>query len=154
MAKRIVARVKAATKLQCADSKSRTITFLRWWKFNLVGGIGVGVQLAVLFLLTAIYHLNYLAATAIAVEVAVLHNFLWHERFTWADRIQSSWPASLLRLVRFNISNGGLSILGNLALMKLMVGFGHMNYFAANLIAIALCAVANFLISDEWVFTE
>jgi putative flippase GtrA len=28
------------------------------------------------------------------------------------------------------------------------------NYFAANMIAIALCSVVNFLVSDEWVFAD
>jgi putative flippase GtrA len=33
-----------------------------------------------------------------------------------------------------------------------MVGIGGVNYLLANVIAIALCSVANFLVSDEWVF--
>ncbi len=36
------------------------------------------------------------------------------------------------RLARFNLSTGAVSILGNLALMKVMVGQGHMNYLLAN----------------------
>jgi putative flippase GtrA len=36
--------------------------------------------------------------------------------------------------------------------MKVMVGFGGMNYLVANIIAIALCSVANFVVSDSWVF--
>ena len=62
---------------------------VRWLKFNVVGGIGIVVQFAALFLLKSVLHFNYLAATAIAVEAAVVHNFVWHEQFTWADRIKS-----------------------------------------------------------------
>ena len=62
--------------------------FVRWCKFNFVGGIGIGVQFAALFLLKGVLHFNYLAATAIAVEAAVVHNFVWHEQFTWVDRIK------------------------------------------------------------------
>ena len=58
-------------------------TGLRWLKFNLVGGIGIVVQLLALFVLKTAFGLNYLIATALAVEGAVIHNFLWHERFTW-----------------------------------------------------------------------
>src|SRR5260370_11851144 len=108
-------------------------TLVRWCKFNLVGGMGILVQSAALFLLKSVLHFNYLAATAIAVEAAVVHNFVWHEQFTWADRtksdrVQPSWPHWLTRLLRFNLSNGAVSILGNLALMKVIVGQGHMNY--------------------------
>jgi hypothetical protein len=70
---------------------------LRWLKFNAVGALGVGVQLAVLLTLKSGFHLAYLPATALAVEVTVLHNFLWHERYTWADRVQTSWRKSLPR---------------------------------------------------------
>ena len=52
--------------------------FLRWCKFNFVGGIGIVVQFGVLFLLKGVLHFNYLVATATAVEAAVLHNFVWH----------------------------------------------------------------------------
>jgi putative flippase GtrA len=133
-------------------------TLVRWCKFNVVGGIGILVQFAALFFLKSVMHFNYLFATAIAVEAAVVHNFVWHEQFTWSDRTRpdraESWRRSLPRLLRFNLSNGAVSILGNLALMKVMVGQGHMNYLLANAIAIALCSLANFLVSETWVFEE
>ncbi len=130
---------------------------VRWCKFNFVGGIGIAVQFVALFLLKTVLHFDYLFATTIAVEAAVVHNFVWHEQFTWvdrtkSDRVQPRWRRSLPRLLRFNLTNGAVSILGNLALMKVMVGQGHMNYLLANAIAIALCSLANFLVSEEWVF--
>ena len=139
------------------SSETAPSLFLRWWKFNFVGAIGVGVQFAALFLLKSVFGFNYLFATAVAVEAAVVHNFVWHEQFTWADRLKSdgtrlSFRGSLSRLLRFNTSNGAVSIIGNLALMKVMVGYGQMNYLIANAIAIALCSTANFLVSNEWVF--
>src|ERR1700733_2650687 len=129
-------------------------TLTRWMKFNLVGAIGIVVQFAALFFLKSVLHSDYLFATALAVEIAVIHNFIWHERYTWAEHVETS-PSGrrlLVRWLRFNVSAGGVSILGNLALMKLLVGFGRMNYLAANGIAIVLCSVANFLVSEEWVF--
>jgi putative flippase GtrA len=141
------------------ELKAPPSTLLRWCKFNLVGGVGIVVQFAALFLLKSVLRFDYLLATAIAVEAAVVHNFVWHEQFTWADRIkrdslQPAWRESLLRLLRFNLANGAVSLLGNLALMKVMVGQGHMNYLVANAIAITLCSLANFLVSNEWVFEE
>ena len=130
----------------------RRNTFLRWLRFNLVGGIGIAVQLVLLFLLKSILHFNYQAATALAVETTVIHNFFWHERYTWADRARPSWRDSPLRLLRFNLTNGAVSIAGNLGLMKLMVDLGHVNYLVANAIAIALCSLVNFVVSDEYVF--
>jgi putative flippase GtrA len=125
---------------------------VRWCKFNLVGGAGIGVQFTALFLLKTVLQFDYLLATAIAVQAAVVHNFVWHEQFTWADRIEASGRRSVARFLRFNLTAGLMSIVGNLALMKVMVGFGGMNYLVANIIAIALCSVANFVVSDSWVF--
>jgi putative flippase GtrA len=127
-------------------------TALRWLKFNLVGALGIAVQLAVLFGLKCGLHFNYLLATALAVETAVVHNFLWHERYTWADRVQPSWRKSLPRLLRFNLAAGGVSIAGNLALMKLLVGLCHVNYLIANVVAIVSCSLLNFLLSEAWIF--
>lgn len=127
-------------------------TFLRWLKFNFVGGIGIAVQLAVLALLRSALHVDYLVATIAAVELAVLHNFLWHERFTWADRRTNRLKTSMARLARFNLSSGAVSIVGNLLLMRLLVGQFRIHYIVANLIAIAACSIANFLLSDRLVF--
>ena len=55
----------------------------RWLKFNLVGFIGIFVQMGMFALLFSAFHLNYIVATALAVETAVLHNFVWHELYTW-----------------------------------------------------------------------
>jgi len=143
-----------ATKTKEYPNGSTRLVVTRWLKFNFVGGIGIAVQFATLFLLRGVLHFHYLAATAIAVEAAVVHNFVWHEQFTWADRVRSSWRSSVPRFARFNLTTGAVSIVGNLALMKVMVGMGHVNYLLANAIAIALCSLANFLVSEGWVFEK
>lgn len=130
---------------------TRRATAWHWVKFNLVGAIGIGVQLAVLAALNRALG-NYVLATAIAVEFTVLHNFLWHERFTWADRAGLSWRESLLRLVKFNLSNGAVSVLGNIVLMRCFVGGLGLPVLVANLLAIAVCGLVNFLLGDRFVF--
>jgi putative flippase GtrA len=123
-------------------------------KFHVVGGIGIGVQWAVLLYLKSGFHLSHLLATALAVEAAVVHNFFWHERFTWGDRVRATWRQSMLRLLRFNFTTGAVSILGNVALMKLLVDAAHLNCFMANAITIPACSVANFVVSNRVVFGE
>lgn len=122
---------------------------IRWLRFNAVGAVGIGVQLAILMLLKSGLGLNYLLATALAVEAAVLHNFFWHERFTWSDRRAQT---SLERLVKFNLTTGGLSILGNVVAMKLLVGVAGVSYLAANLVSIGACSILNFLVADRAIF--
>jgi putative flippase GtrA len=119
---------------------------------NAIGGIGIGAQLAALAVFRPLLKLDYLLATGLAVEIAVLHNFSWHERFTWADRPAQLFVHSLVRLAKFNASNGAVSIAGNLLLMRIVAGRLRLNYFVAHLIAIAVCSLVNFLLSDRFVF--
>ena len=135
-----------------SSQRDRHRTFLRWIKFNAVGGVGIVVQLAALAVFRSWLKLDYLLATGLAVEIAVIHNFLWHERFTWADRPAVRPLQSLVRLAKFNASNGAVSMVGNLGLMRLLVGEVKFNYVASNLIAIVVCSLVNFLLSDRLVF--
>lgn len=127
---------------------------VRWIKFNLVGALGIVVQLAVLAFLTQCLRTGYVLATAGAVECAVLHNFVWHQCFTWADRPGGTVRQRLLRLVRFNLTTGAASILGNLLFMRMLMELLHMPLLPANLSSIALCCVVNFLVSDRFVFNR
>ena len=135
----------------CGQAAQQKIGW-RWLKFNLVGGIGIAVQLCALWIFTRAFHSNYLVATALAVETAVLHNFLWHQRFTWADRMQGDWRDSALRLLQFNLTNGVVSVLGNLILMRALVGGLHLQILLANAVSIASCSLVNFLLSETYVF--
>lgn len=125
--------------------------FPRWLKFNAVGAMGIMVQLAALAALRGGLGVPYLAATALAVELAVLHNFAWHERWTWKDRT-GGHSGGAMRLVRFHLGNGIISLIVNLGLMRLLVGQFHIQYIAANLAAIAAGSIANFIVGEWLVF--
>jgi putative flippase GtrA len=126
----------------------RAIT-VRWLKFNAVGAVGIGVQLGVLAGLRSGLGVGYMAATGLAVEAAVIHNYFWHERFTWVDRETGN---SLARFAKFNLTTGLFSVAGNLVLMRIFVGLIGMNYVVANLVTIATCSIVNFVVSDRVVF--
>jgi len=122
-----------------------------WLRFNAVGIVGVGVQLAVLAVLRSGFDWTLRAATLIAVECAVLHNFVWHELLTWKHRALA-FRECPRRLLRFNVSNGLISIVGNLVLMELLTVRLHLNYMLSSLVAIGVCSLLNFFISDKLVF--
>jgi putative flippase GtrA len=124
----------------------------RWIIFNSVGAIGILVQLGVLALLISKLHLNYLLATGIAVEAAVLNNFFWHENWTWADRAKHSSIEFWRRFFYFHIANGILSIAGNIVLMRFFIEIIKCSYIQANVAAIAACSIFNFLAGDLFVY--
>ncbi|MEK6302000.1 MAG: GtrA family protein [Acidobacteriota bacterium] len=121
----------------------------RFAKFSAVGAGGVAVQAVTLALLLRVSGLHYLAATALAVEASVLHNFVWHRKWTWRDRPQPRWAIMLLR---FTLTNGAMSIVANLVLMFVFAGLLKLNPNAANLLAITICSLINFTLSDRVVF--
>jgi putative flippase GtrA len=124
----------------------------RWLAFNGVGLMGIGVQLGLVALLAHTAGVHYLLATAIAVEAAVLHNFVWHQRWTWRDRPSASAGAVATRLLRFHLLNGTVSLVGNLSVTAVLVGAVAMNPVAANAVAIIACSIINFLGSEALVF--
>ena len=145
---------EGSSQFPVLSSQKNRQTLLRWIKFNAVGGIGIVVQLTALAVFHSALRFDYLLATGLAIEIAVIHNFFWHERFTWRDRPSIRPLQSLVRLAKFNASNGAVSIAGNLLLMRLLVGELKVNYVVSNVIAIVLCSLMNFLLGDRFVFGE
>jgi putative flippase GtrA len=127
-------------------------TLLRWGKFNLVGAMGMVVQLAALALFNRWMAGHYFYASAAAIELTLLHNFVWHLHYTWRDRRDDS--TRLRQLVRFHLSNGLVSMLGNLALMRLLVHEAHLPLLVSDGIAILCCSVVNFCLGNNWAFAE
>jgi len=124
--------------------------WLRFVRFNAVGIVGIGVQLTALWFLNDIAHVHYLAATSLAVGTAVVHNFLWHRRWTWEGHAESR--GAIAQFLRFAAANGVVSLAGNLLLMVPLVHVVHLGPVVANSAAIGACGVLNFWLGDCVVF--
>src|SRR5260370_41566070 len=118
--------------------------------FNVVGVLGFALQSGALFALTRREHpLGYLAATAAAVELAVLNNFGWHQRWTWSDRPSATTGETLRRLAKINITNGAVSISGNLVLMSILVGLLGRPIADANRASVVVRSICNCCLADR-----
>ena len=128
-------------------------TARRFLRFNTVSAAGVVVQLLTVALLTRWLAVPDVAATGAAVAAAVVHNFLWHRRWTWADRVAD--PAGALApFLRFAAANGALSILVNVVIVTVAVEATGIDVVAANVGAVALCGLVNYQIGDRLVFRD
>jgi putative flippase GtrA len=119
----------------------------RFVRFNVVGALGFGLQLTVLAMLERAGW-PVLLATLVAVEAAVLHNFGWHERWTWADQRAGTRVG---RLSRFHVTNGVISLVGNATVTTTLAAAG-MPAIIANVAAVVACAGANFAAAHLFVF--
>jgi putative flippase GtrA len=148
------------TGITSASSASFAVrTTNRVGKFIAVGWLGFILQLTLLAVLMSVAHWTWLPATIVAVELTVIHNFFWHERTTWRDRVAALEDAgrghlidALERFLRFNGATGLTSILGNALLMAIYVGPLGLPALLANALAVGTMSVVNFIVSDRWVF--
>jgi putative flippase GtrA len=127
------------------------MTFRHFVRFNVASFAGILVQLAVLWLLTSGAGIHYQAATLLAVAAAILHNFVWHLRWTWADRVLTP-RAAVHAFGRFALTNGAVSLVVNLMAMPLLVTVAGLPPVAANLLAIASAGLVNFYLADTVAF--
>ena len=123
-------------------------------RFNVVGIVGFALQMAVLRLLQYCaprwVGVHPLLASAIAIEICLIHNFIWHRLYTWRERSEGRpW---LWQCVRFHLSNGAISIAGGAVIVHLLIHNPHITLMVANVIAVLICAVANFFAGNDWVF--
>jgi putative flippase GtrA len=119
--------------------------------FLAVGALGFAVQMSALAGLLAA-GCPALIATAAAAAISVVHNFFWHEHWTWADRPRAR-AAVCARLAGFVGSTGVTSIAGGVAFTAAYVRWFQIDALTANVLAVGTLGVLNFLIADRWIFS-
>ena len=123
--------------------KSRTL-LTRLSKFLVVGGLGALVNTGMLVILYHELHLALVVASALATELAIGHNYLWNDRWTFAQR-----SLSLSRFAKFNlVSLGGQCV--TVATLWILVQHVGLHYIVANVIAIGLAVAWNFSVNLRW----
>ena len=120
----------------------------RFARFAIAGAGGFVVQLVTLAALVQA-HLHYAVATIIAVEAAIIVNFVFHEHWTWHDRRQGGGFA---RLLRFNALTAVTSIAGSVMVTTFLVETVSMAPIVANAISVIVLGAINFVGSDRLVF--
>lgn len=108
--------------------------------------------MGMLALLVELFRWPYVWAVLVAVETAVLHNYLWHERWTWRDRAEHSLRGRLRQLVGFHLLNGVTSLVGNAVLVTALVEAFRLPVLEAGALAVTVCTIANFLWAHLIVF--
>ena len=123
----------------------------RFGRFASVGVIGWAVQLGALWALLSM-GLHYGLATALAVEVAILHNFVWHQLYTWRDAPAPPARSVARRLLRFNASTAVVSVLGNVLVTALAIEYLRLPPLMANALAVTILCCVNYAAARSWIF--
>ena len=125
---------------------------MRLLRFSVAGLIGFLVQVAAIALLVSFTSMHYLIATILAVEVAILINFAWHERWTWRDRPAVNERERWVRLARFNAMTGLTSIAGSVIVTVVLVELLSLSPIVANIISVIALGGLNFAGANTLVF--
>lgn len=139
----------------------------RYIRFGLVGASGTVVNVAVLYVAHE-YLFNAIEppgskpyfSLLLAIAVSTVNNFTWNRLWTWSDRLHATSARH-----EDGYSKGGLlaqlgqyataSWLGILLQYGLTLWFAHfMHYLVANVIAIVIASVSNFIANDRWTFRQ
>jgi len=89
-----------------------------------------------------------LIASIAAVEISIVSNFLWHDRWTFRDRVRKPL---CLRFAQFNMTSFGSPIISVATLNVLTPHFG-INYLVANSIGIMLGVTWNWLWNTRFIW--
>ena len=116
-------------------------------KYSLVGVSGVFVNLGLYFLLTRYYEISELVAPLIAIESALISNFILNNFWTFGKRITQS--RIRVKFVKFHLVSGFSALINYSAFLTLFLVFGLYDILA-NLIGIGLAAIVNYLINSNW----
>ena len=120
-------------------------------KFACVGLLGTVVNTAALWLLTDGTHLYYLLSSAVATELAILHNFTINNLWTFTGA--HGGGTLLTRLLKFNTAAlGGLLL--TVGVLFMLVHYLSLNYLIANVLAIGASTLWNYSASRLWVWKE
>jgi dolichol-phosphate mannosyltransferase len=134
-------------KLRIATLSSST-----FFKFCVVGGTGVFVDMALLYALSdpSMLGLGLTRSKVIAAEIAILSNFTLNELWTFGDasRRNPSISARVRRFLAFNvICSAGLLL--NVLILNVLFNVWGMNRYVANAIAIVSVTGWNYLLNRK-----
>jgi putative flippase GtrA len=119
----------------------------RFVVFVLVGGVCLALNTIVLWMLTSVLGLHYLASTMIAFFALTPLGFWMNKILTFRTRREYA----RIELPRYFAAMATSFVL-NLALMYLLVTGLGVWYLAASLVVAVLLVCFNFLASDRWSF--
>lgn len=128
----------------------------RFIKFGIVGASGVVVNLSMLYLGQEFLFRHIAQETlrlnislAFAILIATISNFTWNRRWTWHDRKSLRTTTLLVQFGQYALACWvGTAI--QVGLTNVFALFLH--YLLANLIAVVIASLFNFVANDLWTF--
>jgi putative flippase GtrA len=134
--------------------KLKQIELKKVLHFQVIAWLGTLVNLAVLWLMHGVLKVSVVLAGAIAIEVAIVHNFTWNYFITWKTRVKRTPKDYFLLLVKYNIVTASIDFVVNLGTLWILNKFFGVNYLLADLIGQLLGPLFKFFANEFIVFPQ
>ncbi len=148
--------IATAFNEQIQKSESIVSKMPRLFRFGIVGGFGVIVNMGVYAILHDIVGIYDMMAGAIAIELSILNNFVFNDRWTFRDRAHGGLRLWFKKCFAFHLSSGIVAMFAQLLTLFVLTRYGGLHDWdkLAYFIGIALGALANYFICNKWIFKK
>jgi dolichol-phosphate mannosyltransferase len=129
-----------------ADKMVGHIIPIRFMLFSIVGLIGLGAHLTVLWLALNLLQLDFSISQALATGIAMVGNFTLNNLFTYSDRRLTGWRF-LQGLLSFGLICG-VGAIANVGIASFLFGSQHSSWWFAGVAGAAMSSVWNYAVSS------
>jgi putative flippase GtrA len=127
----------------------------RGTKFMIVAWIGMAVNTACLYLFKGVWGMRLIPASMLAIEVAIIHNFIWLRYWAWSGRVvDGKRPPFFRQLFIYNIATGAVDLVANVSILWLLATLFGVHYLLANIIGMILGPFIKFWVNEKLIFKE
>ena len=121
-------------------------------KYCLVGSVGFGIHLLVLWFFTEYAHLWYMASAVIAIIVSAINNYALNYLWTFKDK-KSHIDNIIVGYFKYLLSRGFTEGL-YLGLLYVMTDIVGLHYMMSAIVVQILTAFIGYLIAVKWIWAK
>jgi putative flippase GtrA len=120
-----------------------------------VAWVGMGVNTACLYLFKGVWHVPIIPASLLAIEIAIVHNFIGLRLWAWGDRQDHGHrPPFFRQLLLYNAATGIVDLAVNVSILWLLYKLFGVHYLLANIAGMIMGPFFKFWLNDKIVFKE
>jgi dolichol-phosphate mannosyltransferase len=134
--------------------RAKVPTVFRGTKFLLVAWLGMFVNTGYLYLFKGVLGIRIIPASLMAIEIAIIHNFIWFRHWAWKDRQQKYHQPFFKQLFKYNIATGLVDLFSNVTILWVLSTFFHVHYLLANICGMIAGPFIKFWLNDKFIFRE
>jgi len=121
--------------------------FKEFIKYCFVGALGAFVNMGLLILLTRFFQMTIEYASPIAIETAIISNFIFNNIWTFSSRTEKA--AIMTRFFRFHMVALTAGLVNYIVLLILVYALGMLDIIA-NIIGIVSAMMVNYTLNSRW----